>query len=339
MGIVRIDAGIEMISTILYFSNHYKIFETIVGGNYKPLITEDYYDDLKKWIDPYLKHDIFTYVDELTYKGFFFGRPMEIMCATEFETMILKETLSDVCIEYSGGIKCIEKLLALLKDFAKVTDYKYFFENIKKYYLKPINYFNDHYDLENIIMEVNKFYGYHENSYHIIWTDLQKGSYGIHFNDFEKLKIFSVYTMNGCSDFTEKRLETACGAFSLNVIIHEFSHPYVNPLTERYSKEVNEYKEAYDMLSPYRLPGILSGYGDWTECVNEHIVRAISIHISKKLRTSEGEQWHYNKSYNAGYRYLPLLLEKLNYYDANRDKYVTFGNFYLELIEVFSTNI
>lgn len=36
MGMIKIDIGIEMISTILYFSNHYKIGEVFMGGNHKP---------------------------------------------------------------------------------------------------------------------------------------------------------------------------------------------------------------------------------------------------------------------------------------------------------------
>lgn len=88
----------------------------------------------------------------------------------------------------------------------------------------------------------------------------------------------------------------------------------------------------------YKLPGSLSGYGNWEECVDEHIVRAIAIHLAKKIRSSEIEEWHYRRSYNAGYRYLPFLLEKLVCYDDNRDRYKTFDDFYLELIKSFSKN-
>lgn len=52
---------------------------------------------------------------------------MEIMCAVDFKTMELQESLSDICIEYSGGIESIEKLLFLLKDFSEVSNYYSFF--------------------------------------------------------------------------------------------------------------------------------------------------------------------------------------------------------------------
>lgn len=53
---------------------------------------------------------------------------MEIMCAVDFKTMELQESLSDICIEYSGGIESIEKLLFLLKDFSEVSNYYSFFK-------------------------------------------------------------------------------------------------------------------------------------------------------------------------------------------------------------------
>lgn len=46
MEMIKIDIGIEMISTILYFSNHYKISEVFMGGNHKPRISKTYEDEL-----------------------------------------------------------------------------------------------------------------------------------------------------------------------------------------------------------------------------------------------------------------------------------------------------
>ena len=150
MDVARVDIGVELISSILFFSKHYSITEKFLGNKHAPRITKEYELELTEWIKPYLKHEVFAYVEELTYKGFFFGRPIEIMCATDFETMSLRETLSSLCVEFSGGRSSIEKLLTLLKDFSEVSDYKSFFQQAKKYYIKPIEYFNNHFDLNKI---------------------------------------------------------------------------------------------------------------------------------------------------------------------------------------------
>lgn len=160
MDVARVDIGVELISTIQFFSKHYSITEKFLGNRHVPRIAKEYELELTEWITPYLKHEVFTYVEELTNQGFFFGRPIELMCATDFETMSLQETLSSLCVEYSGGLSSIEKLLTLLKDFAELTDYKSFFQHVKKYYIKPIEYFNNLLDLNKIIFEINKFYGY-----------------------------------------------------------------------------------------------------------------------------------------------------------------------------------
>lgn len=143
-----------------------------------------------------------------------------------------------------------------------------------------------------IANEVNDFYGHKNNSYRIILTILQLGNYGIEFDNNGILKINCILSIKESSYTWDGQSEKNSELDSLNTIIHEFSHPYINPLTDKYIEEVNSYKAAYDKLSAYKAPGFISGYTDWTECVNEHIVRAISIHIGKKIRTSDLEHWY-----------------------------------------------
>ena len=97
------------------------------------------------------------------------------------------------------------------------------------------------------------------------------GNYGISFMDgrTKKANIFAVFTTD---DFS----------LSPSVLLHEFSHPFINPLTEKYADIVREYGKTYDLLKQYKMPGFKSGYGDWNECVNEHFVRAMVIHLLEK---------------------------------------------------------
>lgn len=88
----------------------------------------------------------------------------------------------------------------------------------------------------------------------------------------------------------------------------------------------------------YKLPGFMSGYGDWLECVNEHFVRAMVIHLLRKCDLQEAAEEMLDYDLQKGYKYIPLILEKYEYYDANRIVFKNFEMFYPELIKVFGEN-
>jgi hypothetical protein len=148
--------------------------------------------------------------------------------------------------------------------------------------------------------------------------------------------LFSIFTINTvCSN--EEENEFNRGALSSNVVFHEFSHPIINPLTEKNKDLVEKYKIAYEKLKPYKKP--YAGYGDWEECVNEHIIRAISIYLVRNYCNSYYADKHLEYDYNLGYRYIPYFIERLDYYEKNRNTYKTIDDFYSELIKAFTQDI
>lgn len=151
-----------------------------------------------------------------------------------------------------------------------------------------------------------------------------KGNFGIVFEDAEtkQAHLHAVLSTYGFS-------------ISPNILFHEFSHPFINPLTEQYAEEVAKYQEAYDRLKPFKLPGFQSGYGDWQECVNEHLVRAMVIHLLRRCGLYKEAEKQLQQDFALGYRYIPLLLESYENYDRNRELYPDFKSYYPKLLKVF----
>lgn len=50
---------------------------------------------------------------------------------------------------------------------------------------------------------------------------------------------------------------------------------------KKYHDIVQKYQGTYEILAKYKLPNYLSGYEGWEECVNEHLVRAMTIYTQK----------------------------------------------------------
>ena len=167
-------------------------------------------------------------------------------------------------------------------------------------------------------------YGKEQNSYNYIITSLMIGNYGISFVDerTKRTDMFSVFTTD---DFS----------ISPSILLHEFSHPFINPLTEKFADAVKEYEKAYELLKKYKLPGYQSGYGDWPECVNEHFVRAMVIHLLQKCGLLDLSAKMLNNDLHLGYKYIPLILKQYHYYDNNRNSYPDFESFYPVCLKYF----
>ena len=136
-------------------------------------------------------------------------------------------------------------------------------------------------------------YGVEENAYYYILSGLMNGNYGISF-DAEKKSGKDLYSVFSTNDFS----------ISPAILFHEYSHPFINPLTEKYENLVSKYKSTHELLAKYRLPGFLSGYGDWSECVNEHFVRAMAIHLLRKCGLHDSAEKMLDYDFQKGYRYI-----------------------------------
>jgi hypothetical protein len=122
----------------------------------------------------------------------------------------------------------------------------------------------------------------------------------------------------------------------LNYMIrHEFSHPFVNPLTKKYWKNIKEYSENYSSIPETAQKNVC---GDWEECINEFTLRAITTQLGYNESDDLGSKL-YLKEKSKGVSYLDRLLEKIRYYQANRKLYPTFESFFPNILDVYKTEL
>lgn len=77
------------------------------------------------------------------------------------------------------------------------------------------------------------------------------------------------------------------------------------------------------------------GYGDYQTCVAEHLVRLGEIETARIQQDFERSKRLEDYHMKNNFIFLPELEEKINEYNANRQKYKTFGDFVPRLLEVF----
>lgn len=322
---IQVNPYLEYINSILLTGRYNEITAPVIGYGLMTDEVNEYTTDIKAFLEPYRRHPLYTYVEDRITEGFTFSRPVELALSLgECADFSMQYELAELCVAYCGGWEKIEELLRLWKAFEKEVDFLSFYHKKRTFYDTYLERTRQVTDAHSYVEMLEAQYGKALGSYRLVLTSLMKGNFGFKLKD-RKSGQSMVYSV----------MSTYADCISPIILLHEFSHPFINPLTENYAELVAAYQEAYERLKPYKLPAFGSGYGDWEECVNEHLVRAMVIHMLQKCNQQEVAEEMLRQEHYNGYRYVPQLLERYAYYDRNRETYPEFESYYPELLKVF----
>jgi hypothetical protein len=233
-------------------------------------------------------------------------------------------------IQRAGGTDSLKVFLGLLRDFVSQSSFNQFYNDHRDYYRTIINSTIQNMGQTNYISELESFYGRDQKSYNIVLVSLYNhvgfGNSLLCAN--EKREIYNV--------MGPKKVEVNIPFFGdetyLKYLIrHEFSHPFINTLTEKYWDYIKDFSARYDSVPENARKNVC---GDWQECINEFVIRAVTTHLAVKTSTEEGRNY-YEKEKSRGVSYLDSLIERINIYDLTREKYPTFESFYFVILDVF----
>jgi hypothetical protein len=113
---------------------------------------------------------------------------------------------------------------------------------------------------------------------------------------------------------------------------HEFSHSFVNPLTDKYWDHVKDDAHLFDRLPEQKV------CGEWQECINEYIIRAVTTFLAFEDGASEGAAaLEAERARNVVL--IDALLARVRDYAAQRDRYPTFDDYYPRLLGTFSDTL
>ena len=164
---------------------------------------------------------------------------MEIALSLDSRELSIRFPLSPLCIEYSGGIIKINELLELLKDFVKESNYFRFYESKLYFYDAYIRKANQTVRSNPFVSILENEFGKQQNSYNYVISSLMKGNFGICFQNSVTKKADIFFSSD---DFS----------LSPAILLHEYSHSFINPLTEKYHDIVQKYQGTYEILAKYK---------------------------------------------------------------------------------------
>lgn len=234
-------------------------------------------------------------------------------------------------IQRAGGENKLEDFFDSLQNFAVKSHFEDFYNEHRELYEAMVSRVYENLGDMDLIKDLEDYYHIQKDEYNIILSPLlHGGGYGPQVETADgKTKIYGIL---GPNHIDNDGIPVFSTEFIQSLVWHEFSHSFINPLTEKYWSDIIKYNSLFKPISSQMSA---MAYGNWETCVNEHIVRAVTARLTYlQIGEDEGNSVIRNERIN-GFAYIEPLCERLELYEQNPDKWSSFEDFYPELISVF----
>ncbi|MEG0775402.1 DUF4932 domain-containing protein, partial [Clostridium sp.] len=322
---MMIDPRMELLSVVQATGTYDEQYDLITNVDF------DYKKDIMKYFSDFSNHDAVKVFNNMSRSGFSFDAPPTAMLYLS-NPLNLKtnQDFSDY-LKNRAGEEELNKFTLELRNFAMDTRFHEFFNKHRKFYDSVIEENAKILGNTNYIDNLEQYYGMKQNSYNIILSPMfHNGGFGPRVEN-ENGK-YDVYSIQGTSSVKNNIPIFGNESGFRYVALHEFSHSFINPLTEENISEVNKYSRLFNPISEKMSK---QAYTSWDICVNEHIVRAVVSRITFIHQGKEAYDKLITYEKEIGFLYIDALTKQLEEFENNRDKYKTFEDFYPELLKGF----
>ena len=319
---ISVDPRMELITTVQMLSEY-----PFIKRNYP------YSQDVLDYFQPFSSEEAITITNSLMNNyGFGADAPVGFMLhlsqPPELET---QHEISDDLLERSGKSGNLEQYRRAMQQFAKTSNFDSFWNSKIPFYNQIIDTIITEIGEKDMVKILEDFLNETQESYHLIIAHTfaggfahripgNTGKYHVYACLFTHLKDNKPYLdFNIIADF----------------LWHEFSHSFVNPLTEKYADKVASLDQLFE---PIKEQMSKQFYPEWESCLNEHIVRAITVRLAQLHLGAKQSKELLDSEISQHYIYIEPLIEKLKEFENQRDKNkITFTEYYPELLNMLES--
>lgn len=322
---LKVDPRIELLAVVQHFTTWASLRHTKFDIGYK--------HDIDNYFSNFSNHAAVQKSQALTNGGFNYDAPVAFVLYHSNPPEFIQTTpYSNYLIARAGSESVLKDFADKLRTFVKDTDFMKFYNSKKKFYNHIQN------DMIRTIGDTNytklleDYYGEKKHSYNILQAPLfHTGGYG---SQIENQEGSDIYNIAGPMAYSNGSLSFGDKNYLLYILLHEFSHSFINPVTAKNSVEINNSRSLYE---PIRIQMQQQAYTQWVTCVNEHLVRTAVARLMLKLRGLTYKNTVINYEVGNGFIYIPKLDSLFEEYENDRTKYPNFESFYPKIIELFNS--
>lgn len=327
---VHVNKQMELICGLLQCSNYVKIV---------PMQCEDTGNEFRKrnidFLSQFKNEKVFQLLNELVNDKsayFVWDAPTDIALCMDEKYNFFGHNSKVFCGKLHKNPKVLE-FLKELKIFAEKIDYNTFFLQHKDYFLQITENHKKVVDVEvdKVFEFMTKFYMFKPKQEQYSMNLLLSVSWtGVGTQVDDKVYISDSLKFNKNKGW--QFLHHDNNQEYIAHILHEFSHPVVNPLTDK--QQINS---SFIPDWPYICSKLGPGYaGFFKPYINESLIRAIQIYfLEKAYNYPTGER--ILREERNGYLHTRALVKKL--YDIEHNSYKKFEDKYVDLLKVLTKEL
>jgi hypothetical protein len=322
----KVDRRIELLSIV---------FRLAGNEEYNATYFKKYTDKVESHFEQYKNHEIVKFAGELREKkGVSYEAVMNL-------AIILDASLNPI-IDFSTNVperwskEDAIKFVKLLKKFYKDAKCEEFFNDNEALFQEVATRFRTVYEKLDLNW-YHSFYGEKDNENFTLIVSIGCGAHNYGTSYILPNAKKEVFAIMGTWKVDESGMPVYERDEYLPTIVHEFNHPYVNPLLAKHKEAFEESGKGIYKAVEYEMSR-QQAYGDWQIMLNEALVRASVIKYFIDHGTSESEiQTMQNIELNKGFMWIKGLVSELKKYDNQRDNYPTLESYIPNLSIAYKT--
>ncbi len=320
---VTVDPRIELLAVVQMLTRRQHELGRV--SRYSTVYKKDCHD----YFAMYATHPAVDVCDQLMRKGFSYDAPPAAMLYLSAPPELkIEQPLSDYLKKRVGSQETFEAFVKQLRAFARASDFMSFYHAHKGTYNQIVADTTSRVHLDDA-QHLEAYYGTTQLSYTILLAPLyHHGGYGMGVE--RERGQYDIYSIQGPQGTRQGYPYFGDEAGLRYVTWHEFSHSFVNPITEHYEEQVEAIAPMYD---PVQTRMERMAYKDWPTCLNEHVVRAVTIRLTQLHEGDEAARKLLAEEKRRGFIYIDTVLKALLTYEARRERHPELRAFYPVLLE------
>jgi hypothetical protein len=328
---VTIDPRIEFLAVVQHLAGY---------GQRFPLLTDfelAYLTEIETTFRSFRGHPVVKLFDQMSGTFHADAPPAAMFHLSEPPMLAVQIPFTDYLVKRAGGKDRLAQFITVLRDFAQASRFMDFYLAHSAFYASILQPIVRELSVVDDVAILEQYFGMQKHTYTLVLAPLfsGNGAYGARVcRDDGQYDLYSIAGTIGMDDKFHPKFDEP--AHMRPLLWHEFAHSFVNPLTEQHLNTVNQYQALFrtvaDQMTRY-------GYGIWEITVNEHIVRAVTVRLKTLMFGNSEGQTSLEQELSWGFAYTGRIVEYLKQYEAQRDRFPAFRDFYLELINAFCTDL
>ncbi|MFU1855652.1 DUF4932 domain-containing protein [Sphingobacterium sp. NGMCC 1.201703] len=322
----KVDERIEILSIV---------FRLAGNQEYNSDVFKRYIDRVNEHYGPFKEHELITFVKKVKNEngiGYDAVMSMAIHLDDKFN---LKQKNSEETLDKRWSKDNAVQFATLLQKFYRDSNSKRFFQKNQALYNEVQKRFlpiYEHIDLG----WYPKFYGKEPSEKFLIVNGLGNGggNYGVSIKNPRGYK--EVYAIMGTWSMDSLGMAEFPLQSYFPTLLHEFNHSFVNYLLE---KDTIIFRDSGEKLySVVKEKMNRQAYGSWQTTLNEALVRAAVIKYQKDHNFSSEEiSRETNEQLDRGFLWIEKLVDELDNFDRQRDRYPTLENYMPVLAKAYQS--